>query len=132
MTTKNSIKGLKYVCLQPMSAKTAAEKEQYRQAYADLLVKLDGLVPGELVSYRCWTGPNNYSFSGEYTEKLTEIFGHTPTAEELVMYMSNGLEHHGALCSIYKNTFSINVYHTANECFLSILAAHSKGVKNHG
>lgn len=131
MTNKNYLRGLKYVCLQPMSAKAEAEKEQYRQTYADLLVKLDGLVPGELVSYTSWTGHNIYSFSGEYTEKLTEIFGHAPTAEELVMYMCNGLEHHGALCSIYKNTFSINVYHTADECFLSILAAHSKGVKNH-
>lgn len=46
------------------------------------------------------TGYAHYTFSGRYTERLVELLGRTPHADEIIMLVDGGFSHFGANCFI--------------------------------
>ena len=43
----------------------------------------------------------HYTFSGKISDKLIQLLGRIPTADEIIMIADGGFHHFGATCSIF-------------------------------
>lgn len=46
------------------------------------------------------SGYAHYRFKGQYAQRLVELLGHQPSADEIIMLVDGGFSHFGATCTI--------------------------------
>ena len=85
---------------------TKEELKKYNEMYDNLQKKIKGMSRDQLYTYSRRSGYAHYTFNGTYTEKLCEILGRTPAAEEIIMLVDGGFSHFGASCSVYDGHFT--------------------------
>lgn len=73
---------------------------------------IDGIKRDELFTYTKRRGYAKYDFWGSYTDKLVEVLGRHPDAEEIIMLVDDGYSHFGAACMLNprEKAFSGYVY----------------------
>lgn len=90
---------------------TPSEYQAILAAYHTLCGKISGYHTNELLSNLKRTfGYAHYTFSGRITDKLVELLGREPTANEIIMIVDSGFSHFGAQCTITGRNFSGIVY----------------------
>lgn len=79
---------------------TPDEYLKMHEKYKALMKAIDGHNRNELLRVTKTSGYAHYKFSGFYTYKLTELLGHEPDEDEIIMLVDSSYSHFGAGCTI--------------------------------
>lgn len=81
------------------------ERIQIYHTYKELMKKLEGTTKADwFVDYKQKTGYAHFTFKGTVSQKLIDLLGRMPTADEIIL-MVDGYSHFGASCSFNGNNF---------------------------
>lgn len=101
---------MKYIHLNSKKGVTMTTAYQTIKEYSNKNNIPFGVLKSEVIDTLGSNNGMSITFSGKYTDKLTEILGHTPTEEDIVSIIDCNGHNYGYKCSIDGNSISGEIY----------------------